>query len=228
MGIYLIHDLDRYWMICGIDEAGRGPVIGPMVVAGIVVKEDTDLIELDVKDSKRLSPKRRKSLETEIKKLGVHSLRILPAEEIDRLRDEMSLNEIEAGLFASIIEEICDETTTIYVDAASTDEEKFAGMIQENLEAPMDIISRHGADDSYPVVSAASILAKVKRDQEVELIEEELGEEIGSGYPSDMRTRDFLVKWIDGHGDLPPYTRRSWETAREILSRSKNSSLDDF
>ncbi|MFW6038236.1 MAG: ribonuclease HII [Candidatus Saliniplasma sp.] len=215
-------------MICGIDEAGRGPVIGPMVVAGIVVKEDTDLIELDVKDSKRLSPKRRKSLETEIKKLGVHSLRILPAEEIDRLRDEMSLNEIEAGLFASIIEEICDETTTIYVDAASTDEEKFAGMIQENLEAPMDIISRHGADDSYPVVSAASILAKVKRDQEVELIEEELGEEIGSGYPSDMRTRDFLVKWIDGHGDLPPYTRRSWETAREILSRSKNSSLDDF
>ncbi|MFW6305475.1 MAG: ribonuclease HII, partial [Candidatus Saliniplasma sp.] len=148
-------------MICGIDEAGRGPVIGPMVVAGIVVKEDTDLIELDVKDSKRLSPKRRKSLETEIKKLGVHSLRILPAEEIDRLRDEMSLNEIEAGLFASIIEEICDETTTIYVDAASTDEEKFAGMIQENLEAPMDIISRHGADDSYPVVSAASILAKV-------------------------------------------------------------------
>ncbi|MFW5904032.1 MAG: ribonuclease HII [Candidatus Saliniplasma sp.] len=215
-------------MICGIDEAGRGPVIGPMVVAGIVVKEDTDLIELDVKDSKRLSPKRRKSLETEIKKLGVHSLRILPAEEIDRLRDEMSLNEIEAGLFASIIEEICDETTTIYVDAASTDEEKFAGMIQENLEAPMDIISRHGADESYPVVSAASILAKVKRDQEVELIEEELGEEIGSGYPSDMRTRDFLVKWIDGHGDLPPYTRRSWETAREILSRSKNSSLDDF
>ncbi|MFW6142121.1 MAG: ribonuclease HII [Candidatus Saliniplasma sp.] len=215
-------------MICGIDEAGRGPVIGPMVVAGIVVKEDTDLIELDVKDSKRLSPKRRKSLETEIKKLGVHSLRILPAEEIDRLRDEMSLNEIEAGLFASIIEEICDETTTIYVDAASTDEEKFAGMIQENLEAPMDIISRHGADESYPVVSAASILAKVKRDQEVELIEEELGEEIGSGYPSDIRTRDFLKKWIDGHDDLPPYTRRSWETAREILSRSKNSSLDDF
>ncbi len=67
-----------------------------------------------------------------------------------------------------------------------------------------------------------------KRDEEVELIEKELGEEIGSGYPSDIRTRDFLMKWIDEHGDLPPYTRKSWETAREMLSRSKNSSLDDF
>ncbi len=215
-------------MICGIDEAGRGPVIGPMVVAGIVVKEDADLIKLDVKDSKRLSPNRRKSLEADIKKLGKYSLRVISAEEIDNLREEMTLNEIEAGLFASIIEELCDETVTVYVDAASTDEEKFASMIQERLDEPMDIISRHGADDSYPVVSAASILAKVKRDEEVELIEKELGEEIGSGYPSDIRTRDFLMKWIDEHGDLPPYTRKSWETAREMLSRSKNSSLDDF
>jgi len=219
---------DGYWMICGIDEAGRGPVIGPMVVAGIVVNEDTELIELDVKDSKRLSPDRRRELEGKIKRLGTYSLRILPAEEIDNLRGEMSLNDIEAGLFASIIEEICDETTTVYVDAASTDEERFADMIQSRLDEPMDIISRHGADDSYPVVSAASILAKVRRDDEVERIEGELDEEIGSGYPSDMRTREFLLKWIDEHGELPPHTRKSWETAKELLSRSKNRTLDDF
>ncbi len=215
-------------MICGIDEAGRGPVIGPMVIAGIVVEEDTDLIELDVKDSKRLSPKRRRNLEGKIMELGIYSLRILPAEDIDSLREEMSLNEIEASLFASIIEEICDETTTVYVDAASTDEEQFADMIQSRLDEPMDIISRHGADDSYPVVSAASILAKVRRDEEMEQIERELNKEIGSGYPSDMRTREFLEKWIDEHGELPPHTRKSWQTAERMLSKSKNSTLDDF
>ncbi|MFW6040366.1 MAG: ribonuclease HII [Thermoplasmatota archaeon] len=215
-------------MICGVDEAGRGPVIGPMVVAGVLVEKDDFLKKIDVRDSKMLSPGKRKTLSKKIKENTTYTIRVILAEEIDNLRDEMSLNEIEAGIFASIIDELCDEVTTVYVDAASTDEEDFARMINERLDKDLDIISRHAADESFPVVSAASILAKVKRDEEIERISEDLDQEIGSGYPSDIRTRDFLKRWVKEHGSLPPYTRRSWYTAKNVLEKSKTKRLDEF
>lgn len=217
-----------YSMICGIDEAGRGPVIGPMVVAGVAVRDDDELVEMEVKDSKKLSVDKREELEEKIKDVSTYAYRVIPAEEIDVLRDDITLNQIEVGLFSSIIDEICDPTTVVYVDSACTDEEAFSQMIQTELSDEMDIVSRHGADDIYPVVSAASILAKVKRDQEVERIAEELEQDIGSGYPSDVRTRSFLKRWVDEHGELPPYTRKSWETAREILNLARTKRLDEF
>ena len=215
-------------MKCGIDEAGRGPVIGPMVVAGVLVEDEDFLKKIHVKDSKRIAPKKRGELAKKIKENTTYSIRIISAEEIDNLREEMSLNQIEAGIFSSLIEELCDEITTVYVDAASTDEEEFEKMIQRKLDSNMDIISRHGADDSYPVVSAASILAKVRRDEEIEKIANELNIDFGSGYPSDVRTRDFLRDWVQEHGDLPPYTRRSWHTAKDVLERSRTKTLDQF
>ena len=215
-------------MKCGIDEAGRGPVIGPMVVAGVIVEDDSFLIDLNVRDSKKIAPLKRKKLAREIEKNTNYCVRIISAEEIDNLREEMSLNELESGIFASIIAELCDSMTTVYVDAASTDEELFAEMILRRLDQDFDIISRHAADDSYPVVSAASILAKVTRDQEVEEISKKLNQEIGSGYPSDIRTRDFLKNWVKEYGELPPYTRKSWHTAKDVLEKSKTKTLDQF
>ncbi len=215
-------------MICGIDEAGRGPVLGPMVIAGIKVNDDGDLIELGVKDSKRLSASRREDLEQKIKERCEFIIKTVSAEEIDSLRKTMSLNELEADMFSSIIHELCSKSDMCYIDSASVDENKFKEMIAEELHRPPEIVSEHGADDEYPVVSAASILAKVERDRSVKEISEELGTDIGSGYPSDPKTREFLESWISDEGSFPPSTRESWETARELMDRSKIRSLDDF
>jgi len=202
--------------------------MGPMVVAGVKVNDDGKLIELGVKDSKRLAPSTREELEEMIKDCAEFSIRVVPAEDIDSLRDSMTLNELEANIFADVIDELCVDSDTCYLDSASTDEKKFAEMVKRKTSVQPSILSEHGADDEYPVVSAASILAKVERDRKVEAISEKLESEIGSGYPSDTKTREFLINWISKEESLPPYTRESWDTCKELMNRFLNQSLDDF
>ena len=218
-------------MICGIDEAGRGPVIGPLVIACVCVENDDGFVRLGVKDSKKHSPRRREELAKKIYKMGSCAVRVITADDIDALRSQMTLNVIEANGFSSLVNEICEEGCTVYVDSASANEDKFADMIRSNLNKgikSVKIVSEHGADDRYPVVSAASVCAKVKRDEEVEKISKELGEDIGSGYPSDPNTRRFLKNWVKEHGELPPHTRASWQTSKDVLNQYSNKKLDDF
>lgn len=215
-------------MICGVDEAGRGPVIGPMVIAGVIVSDDVELMEIGVKDSKRLTPAKRSELFEEIVNISDYCVRVIPAKEIDTLRKSTSLNKIESNTFASIIGELCSEGDIAYVDSASTDEKSFGSEIKNMLENEVEIISKHEADDTYPIVSAASILAKVRRDKEIRNISDKIGIDVGSGYPSDMKTRDFLTKWISENDELPPYTRKSWQTCKDLMNKAKTKSLDDF
>jgi ribonuclease HII len=210
-------------MISGIDEAGRGPVIGPLVVVGVKVDDDSGLVNLGVKDSKKLDPRRREFLAGEITKMAEFEANVVPAADLDQLMNLMTINMIEVKLFASIIEKLRGET--VYVDSADTNESNFKSLILKELSFEIEIVSKHNADDMYPVVSAASILAKVRRDEEVRKIEEEIGEKVGSGYPSDRVTMKFLERWIEEHGDLPPHTRRSWKTSKRLLSLSKTSKL---
>src|SRR6267143_1495095 len=198
-------------MIVGIDEAGRGPVLGPLVVAGVGVESDVPLRQMNVRDSKKLSP---------------FKLVVVPAERIDIMRAEMSLNVFEAKLFAEIIVKLHPEIA--YVDAADVDEIEFKRAVQREVPFAVEIVSQHNADELFPVVSAASILAKVCRDREMRTIEEAIGVPIGSGYTSDADTIAFLVKWIKDKGSLPPHTRASWDTARRLLAESRNRKLDDF
>lgn len=213
-------------MIVGVDEAGRGPVIGPMVVAGVAVDSDVALRQLNVRDSKKLSPERREALAPEIEKIVRFELVVIPAERIDVMRAEMSLNDFEAKLFAEIIGKLHPETA--YVDAADVDEIEFKRCVQRELPFAVEIVSQHNADKLFPVVSAASILAKVCRDREMRGIERTFGVPIGSGYPSDPDTISFLERWIRETGALPPHTRTSWDTARRLLAESRNRKLDEF
>jgi len=212
--------------ICGVDEAGRGPVIGPMVVAGFYTEDLEEIKPFSLRDSKRYTPKQRERLYEKIKSIGKHELIIVPAQDIDLLRKDITMNQMEVNLFARIIDAL--EPDIAYVDAADVNEDRFSQEIGSKLTKKVRIIARHGGDDIYPVVSAASIIAKVTRDREIERIQEEIGRNFGSGYPSDTTTIDFLKDWVAEHGELPPHTRASWKTAENVLNESKVRSLDQF
>ncbi len=218
-------------MISGADEAGRGPVLGPLVVAGVTFKDDSKLIEYNVRDSKKITPKRREMLAKMIKKIAVnYEILVIPAKDIDDMRKVMTLNEIEVNGFTKVIKKL--KPKVCYVDSADVNENRFGRDILAGLSFKPDIISRHKADDIYPVVGAASILAKTRRDEEVRDIELELRKKLnlplGSGYPADPVTKRFLSIWVERFGKLPPYTRHSWKTAQKLIEEKVTKKLDDF
>ncbi|MFX0168098.1 MAG: ribonuclease HII [Candidatus Hodarchaeota archaeon] len=212
--------------IAGIDEAGRGPVIGPLVIAGVVIdaSQEDALIEWGVRDSKDLTPHRRNSLERQIRKLAeqVEVLEI-SAKEIDAQRKLMrSLNVLEAEWMAQVLNRL--NWQTAYVDASDVNAERYGRLITTQLKTPKKIISEHKADSAYPVVAAASIIAKVRRDQRIQELHKAFGD-FGSGYPNDPKTRKFLIDWIKSHDKFPDIVRQTWETARGILTSTRQRRL---
>ena len=207
-------------MICGIDEAGRGPVMGPLVVAGLWVDKATEdlLIQWGVKDSKKHSPQRREFLSAKIRQVGFSHEIVVPAHDIDSLRETMTLNDLELHIFVSIAQKKMAQTYIL--DSVDVDSERFQTNFQSNLGWKTHVVAQHRADALYPVVSGASILAKTCRDAEIRRIagelERSLGIPLGSGYPSDPITIKFLVTWLQEFGELPPHTRHSWKTAKKL------------
>ncbi len=216
-------------MICGVDEAGRGPVLGPLVIAGITVHDDARLQMIGVKDSKKLTAEKREMLAAKIQDISnAIEIVIISASDIDDMRKVMTLNEIEVHGFTKVIKKL--KPDSCYVDAADVNETRFGDDIKKFLPKNTQIISKHKADDIYPVVSAASIIAKTRRDQEVRHIEQQLIKRLdmplGSGYPADPITQHYLKTWVETYGKLPPHTRHSWKTAKTILSTVKQQHLN--
>ena len=212
-------------MFCGVDEAGRGPAIGPLVVGCVFVEDDSLLRELGVRDSKKLTPKRREEIFEVIVSECVYSIVSASAEEIDEKRKRYSLNDIEIQMFHQAVS--AHPADTVYADCPDVDEVRFSRILSASLNG-MNVVGKHKADDTYPVVSAASIVAKVTRDRAVEAIQKEFGTDIGSGYPSDEVTMAFIEKWIKQNGACPPHTRRSWEPVKKLLSDSRNTKITDW
>ena len=194
--------------ILGIDEAGRGSVLGPMVIAGVVVPEKMEKIleRMGVKDSKRLTPNRRTILSRKLRKMFEYEIVVISAREIDELRaNGVNLNEIEKNAMESIILKLKPEKAI--VDAVDVKAERF----QENLckDTGIDVIAEHKADDKYIEVSAASIIAKAERDEYIKEINKEYIKSggIGSGYPSDPTTKKFLANYT--YDEMPDFVRKS-------------------
>jgi len=207
-------------LVAGVDEAGRGCVIGPLVIAGVLIREEKMpiLTRLGVKDSKLLSSKKREALAVEIARLAEkHVVMKLSPVEIDRAvesgRKLHKLNRLEAQTMAMIIEALKPDEA--YVDAADVLEERFKHHIQEDLPFKARIVSKHKADRTYPVVSAASIIAKVERDKEIAALTAQYGD-FGSGYLTDPKTMKFLKKWLQTHGEYPDCVRKSWKPAKQV------------
>jgi len=219
-------------LIAGVDDAGRGPIIGPLVIAGVLMPRarEKDLIEMGAKDSKMLSPTTRSDLAGRIRKLATKvAFAEAQPKEIDevvlhggRLR---KLNFLEAKLMADVISQLHPEV--VYVDASDVNEKRFGDTIHECLPTELrriGIVSRHHGDRIYPVVSAASIIAKVRRDEAVEDLRRLYGD-FGSGYITDPRTLDFLREWRKTHDQYPSFVRASWKTIKQIEQEIGQSRL---
>ena len=194
----------------GIDEAGRGSVLGPLVVCGVAIDEDRIkyLERLKLRDSKKLSPKRRMVLSRKIKKIAECYPVKITAQDIDLLRSkDVNLNEIEKIAMKKIIGD--SEPDISIIDCIDIKPKRFKAEI-ETYKENLKVVAEHKADDKYVIVSAASIVAKVERDKEIQKINKEVEEEIGSGYPSDPKTIAFLKKIP--YEDLPYFVRKSWAT----------------
>jgi ribonuclease HII len=209
--------------IAGVDDAGRGPIIGPLVIAGVLLREDLsrDLVAIGIKDSKLLSPERRTELDGKIRQMvaKVSVVEVQPKEIDDVVLHGTKLkklNYLEARLMAQVIADLKPEKA--FVDASDVNEERYAQTILEFLPDEMKnvrIVSKHHADRNFPIVSAASIIAKVRRDSVIEKLRSQYGD-FGSGYITDPKTLAFLKDWRMSHADYPPIVRRSWKTIREI------------
>lgn len=212
-------------LVAGVDDAGRGPVIGPLVIAGVAMQEGDlpKLTQIGAKDSKLLSPHRREVLAVEIRRIveKYAIVELLPREIDDVVvngRKLHKLNRLEAQAMAKVIAELRPDKA--YVDASDIMEERFKQHILECLPFEIEIVSEHKADKNYPIVSAASIIAKVERDREIAELRNIHGD-FGSGYPSDPRTMKFLDECLKRFGEYPDFVRRSWKPAKKVKSEKQ-------
>ena len=199
----------------GIDEAGRGSVLGPLVVAGVYIPEDKRVVleRMGVKDSKRLTPGRRNILSRKLKKMFTYETVILSAQDIDRKRAEgINLNEIERMAMEEIILRINPQKAIL--DAVDIKAERFQEKIAKSTG--VDVVAEHKADDNYIEVGAASIIAKQTRDEIIAEINKDYRKMggIGSGYPSDPTTKKFLTNFT--YDNMPDFVRKSWATVKKM------------
>ena len=197
---------------CGIDEAGRGPLIGPMVMA-IVCGDRKSLEDIGVADSKKLTPQRRENLFAQLQSYK-HSFVIINPDEIDKYVEHKRLNEMEE-LYASKLVSWAPAEDTIYVDSFDVNELRLQSKLTESSKKK--IVCRHKADEIYPCVSAASIIAKVIRDHEIAKLHLKYGD-FGSGYPSDPRTVNFVKNALKNGINIDNIVRHQWKTYKNMLN----------
>jgi ribonuclease HII len=219
-------------LILGIDDAGRGPVIGPMIIAGCLIDSgyERELKNLGVKDSKQLTQKRREFLFEKIKEIAIkYEYLVISPEEIDNsIKNNVNLNELEAIKMAEIINKINDnkEKIKVILDCPSVSINKWKDFLKLKIQnlSNLEINAEHKADVNYVEVSAASIIAKCIREEEMNKLKEMYGEEIGSGYPSDPKTCTFIDSNFKKHKDKGIF-RKSWSTMKEACTKTKQQKL---
>ncbi len=202
--------------LLGIDEAGRGSVIGPLVLCGVAIEEDRVrfLERLGLKDSKKVAPRKRVVLSRKIKKIAECHVVKITAQDIDLLRSRnVNLNQIEKIGMNQIIS--AAKPHICLVDSMDVKPERLTRELEE-VNPGIKVIAEHKADDKYPLVAASSIVAKVERDLEIHRIRNDY-QDIGSGYPGDPRTIKFLNE--TSYLDLPDFVRHSWSTVEKLRGK---------
>lgn len=211
-------------LIAGIDEAGRGPVIGPLVIAifSCQYENEAKVNALCQKDSKQLSAKQREEIFEQIKHLGKINFVELSADMLNKLMDKETLNDIEAMFMAKLIKSL-DGDVSVKIDLP----DRYSWVFAKRMEryGVRKYEAEHKADENHPIVAAASIAAKVLRDRKIEEIKLEVGD-FGSGYPSDEKTVTFLKK-KDNLVKAAKYIRQKWKTLENIKQTKLSAHFDD-
>lgn len=224
--------------LVGVDEAGRGPVLGPLVVGLLSIPEEDEsmLVDRDISDSKHHSAKKRALqyewiLEQEQERDWIVDTIVCKPDRIDNAVEGQGLNLLEVDLFASILNrhnKKSEAPLRITMDACDVNEQRFTNRITERLtewpRAKSTIHSEHKADTNYRIVGGASIVAKVVRDRIIHELQESLGFRIGSGYPSDPNTISALPKLI-GPDQIHPDLRWSWATVERYWNQNYSTPL---
>ena len=204
-------------LVCGVDEAGRGSMLGPLVVAAISIEKSkiNTLTEMGVKDSKKLSPKAREALYKKIIKLvDGYAISKANPKQIDSAVFQHNLNHLEAFHMAKTIKKL--QPAISYVDSCDVNETRF-GKELAKLCKTGKIKSYHHADAKFVVVSAASIIAKVTRDRAIARLAKIHA--VGSGYPSDPKTVQFVREWFSKNSQMPSFVRKSWAPVKLIATQ---------
>ncbi|MBI4173902.1 MAG: ribonuclease HII [Candidatus Aenigmarchaeota archaeon] len=216
-------------IIAGVDEAGRGAVIGPLVIAGVSIDtaKERELAQTGAKDSKELSPKQRAAIYKKIEAVAKDIVILkIDACKIETYRKEgINLNQLEAMKFAEIVKLL--QPDQAYADAPDVDASRFARVVGKLVGQPMEITAEHKADAKYKVVGAASVIAKVERDRAIEQLKKRYGD-FGPGYPSNPITMAWLRDWYAKHHSFPDIVRESWATIADIKRESGQSKLQAF
>jgi ribonuclease HII len=214
--------------VLGIDEAGRGSVLGPLVVGAFLCDEGRveGLRAYGVRDSKMLSPEQREAVYSRLVRVGdLASVALLPRT-IDRYVAHGGLNELELESFAKLIRRCAPDVA--YVDACDPVAARFGQRLEARVGGMTRVISRHKADRDFPIVGAASIVAKVRRDAALERLRRVAGEEIGCGYPHDPETQACVLRHARDGGAVPPWMRRTWETVQRVKRAHPARTLDAY
>jgi len=198
------------------------------VVGGFCLPTDRleALVALGAKDSKALTPRARERVFAGLGSLGTLGAVVLSPRTVDRAVSRGGLNDLEAEAFARLVRELAPDVA--YVDACDPNERRFGLRVARLAGGASRVIARHHADRDYPVVGAASIVAKVRRDRALARLREELGDELGSGYPSDQRTIRFVRSVLADGRAVPPWMRGSWATMQRVKPRRPARTLDGF
>ncbi len=202
-------------LICGVDEAGRGSLLGPLVIAGVSLKRSKirKLSSMGIRDSKKLTPAARERLYKKIIEYvdDYYIARINP-KTIDRSVKKHQLNSLEAKYMAKVIEKL--KPNISYVDSCDVNPKRYGKEINKMVKRGK-IRSYHHADSRFVIVSAASIIAKVNRDKAIAKLRKE--HDLGSGYPSDRKTINFVSKYISDRKEIPSFVRKSWKPVQAML-----------
>jgi len=215
--------------VAGVDEAGRGPLLGPMVIAIASISREKEelLVRMGVRDSKALTPSRRRALRALLERvLDYYAVRVVEPAEVDEAVSKGQLNLLEARIIAELVRQAASEVEleVVYVDSPDPVPERFERLLTSLIREGVRVVAENGADAKYVVVGAASIIAKTERDRIVEELKRKYGD-FGSGYPSDPKTREFAERWLREHGEPPPFARKSWSTWSTL---ARKRTLDEF
>lgn len=202
--------------------------MGPLVVGGFCVTADRldALVATGARDSKALTPRARERVFAALESVGTRTRVVLSPRTVDRAVGRGQLNDLEATAFARLIREVRPDVA--YVDACDPNRHRFGRRVAFLAGGMSRVVALHHADRDFPVVGAASIVAKVHRDRALARLRRALGEELGSGYPSDLKTVEFIRGTLADGARVPVWVRGSWATMQRVMPRRPARTLESF